>query len=265
MPSLRGCKALMKAGFIEDNRGPGTLDLKFLPMPITAFVFAVLMVIWSQRGLEEKANLGKDRACAHGPENKDTTLEWIEFFAGRAEATRMMQYAGYSVAKLDLNYAHDKADVTKCTWYMLAYGGPTPKPHYALSNSKHISKLWTGKLRGWAKAVRENPTKKSKTVIKYQDSNGKHRWKGSAKLRQSEEYPPRFGLGLVSIYLDLVNEKIGPPPLPASIPSAEDTFQAMVFDDLWAEADLQAVCHYLRGGTGLVIPPSFRPLLPRRL
>ena len=35
MPSLRGCKALMKAGFIEDNRGPGTLDLKFLPMPIT--------------------------------------------------------------------------------------------------------------------------------------------------------------------------------------------------------------------------------------
>ena len=118
-----------------------------------AFVFAVLMVIWSQRGLEEKANLGKDRACAHGPENKvrstyhlkqigpthayqptthlhhpelptqlhhpelrispsrqDTTLEWIEFFAGRAEATRMIQYAGYSVAKLDLNYAHDKAD-----------------------------------------------------------------------------------------------------------------------------------------------------------
>ena len=67
----------------------------------------------------------------------------------------------------------------------------------------------------------------------------------------------------LSGYLDLVNEKIGPPPLPASIPSAEDTFQAMVFDDLWAEADLQAVCHYLRGGTGLVIPPW--PLLPRRL
>ncbi|CAK8985362.1 unnamed protein product [Durusdinium trenchii] len=234
------------------------------------------------------------------------TLQWVEFFGGRAEATRMMWYAGYSVAKLDLNYAHDKADaaqraknfstrhakkfailvllygdsdegfwahfgmkcsswtpVTKCTWYMLAYGGPTPKPHYALSNSKHTSKLWTGKLKGWARAVREDPAKKSKTVIKYQDSNGKSRWKGSAKLR--EEYPPRFGLGLVSIYLDLVNEKIGPPPLPSIVPSAEETFQAMVFDDLWAEADLQAVCHYLRGGTCLAVPPSFRPLLPARL
>ena len=78
------------------------------------------------------------------------------------------------------------SQVTKCTWYMLAYGGPTPKPHYALSNSKHTSKLWTGKLKGWARAVREDPAKKSKTVIKYQDSNGKSRWKGSAKLRESE-------------------------------------------------------------------------------
>ena len=41
------------------------------------------------------------------------TLQWVEFFGGRAEATRMMWYAGYSVAKLDLNYAHDKADAAQ--------------------------------------------------------------------------------------------------------------------------------------------------------
>ena len=29
------------------------------------FVFAVLMVIWSQRGLEAKGKLGKDYSCAH--------------------------------------------------------------------------------------------------------------------------------------------------------------------------------------------------------
>lgn len=72
---------------------------------------------------------------------------------------------------------------------MLAYGGPTPKPQYALSNSKWIQSLWTGALKGWAKRVKEDPSKKSKTTIKYRDSAGKNRYKGSASLRESESVP----------------------------------------------------------------------------
>lgn len=55
------------------------------------------------------------------------------------------------------------------------------------------------------------------------------------------------------------------PTLPESVPSAEQTFQEMQFTDLWPEASMTKVCHYLRGGMHLRIPPTFLTLLPTKL
>lgn len=78
--------------------------------------------------------------------------------------------------------------VHKAWWYMLHYGGPTPKRHYAYSNSSHVGKLWMGRLRNWA-ATKDKLAKAGKAVElteKYIDKQGKRRWKGSRSLRSSE-------------------------------------------------------------------------------
>ena len=80
------------------------------------------------------------------------------------------------------------AEVHKATWYMLHYGGPTPKRHYAFSNSRHVASLNAGSLRGWAKQKRamQELGKTHELVDKYIDSNGQSRWKGNKRLRSSE-------------------------------------------------------------------------------
>ena len=55
------------------------------------------------------------------------------------------------------------------------------------------------------------------------------------------------------------------PALPPVIPDASETFAKLSFDDLWPEAHMTAVAHYLRAGIHLKIPSEFLPLLPRRL
>ncbi len=55
------------------------------------------------------------------------------------------------------------------------------------------------------------------------------------------------------------------PELPEVLPSAEEVFEQMNFDDKWKDAEMQSVCHYLRGAKELVIPESFRKILPRTL
>ena len=78
-------------------------------------------------------------------------------------------------------------------------------------------------------------------------------------------YPPEFGAKLVDIFPDLISDKAGMPPLPKEVPTAEDTFRSLSFDDVWTEADMVSVCHYLRSGCHLQIPPSFRELIPEKL
>ena len=68
---------------------------------------------------------------------------------------------------------------------MLHYGGPTPKKHYAYSNSHHVSRLWRGRLTGWVKHVQQHGRKKKLTET-YVDKKGKKCYKGSADLRSSE-------------------------------------------------------------------------------
>ena len=78
--------------------------------------------------------------------------------------------------------------VHKSSWYMLHYGGPTPKRHYAFSNSQWVAKLDLGKLRGWAqrKKVLKTIGKGYDLVDHYIDAQGKKRWKGNRLLRSSE-------------------------------------------------------------------------------
>lgn len=81
-----------------------------------------------------------------------------------------------------------ECEVHKGTWYMLHYGGPSPKRHYALSNAAAVGKLWVGKLKDWSTKKKQLAAegKSVRYVEKYIDKNGKKRWKGNRSLRSSE-------------------------------------------------------------------------------
>ena len=70
---------------------------------------------------------------------------------------------------------------------MAHYGGFTPKPQYAYSNSPYIVKLNQGKLTGWKEKI-SNPTNGSlvKTCITYKNRKGEKCYKGTRDLRKSE-------------------------------------------------------------------------------
>ena len=78
-----------------------------------------------------------------------------------------------------------------------------------------------------------------------------------------------FGLKMVELFDWLVEDRRGQPALPADLPSALETFKSMEYGDTddasWTEADIAGVCKYLRGGISLVVPPEWRPVLPKRL
>ena len=78
-------------------------------------------------------------------------------------------------------------------------------------------------------------------------------------------YPPQFGLKFVEIFHSLIADKLGMPELPPRVPPAEETFASLEFSDVWSEASMVSLCHYLRSGVHLKIPPSFRKLLPTKL
>lgn len=79
------------------------------------------------------------------------------------------------------------------------------------------------------------------------------------------KYPPNFGKKLVKLFENMVSEKLGMPELPEVVPPAWETFSKMEFSDNWGDADMQHVCHYLRSGIYLNIPPEFVELMPRKL
>ena len=78
-------------------------------------------------------------------------------------------------------------------------------------------------------------------------------------------YPKAFGKKMVDLFRGLVADKKGMPPLPNKSPSIEKMFASMEFSDLWGEAHMTGVCHYLRSGKYLVIPDSFKDLIPKKL
>lgn len=80
------------------------------------------------------------------------------------------------------------AQVHKCDFHMYHYGAPTPKPLFALCNSRHVAALNQGRLQNWQekKQCLKDQGKSKDLVIKYIDSKGKQRWKGGNNLRSSE-------------------------------------------------------------------------------
>ena len=63
------------------------------------------------------------------------------------------------------------------------YLAPTPKRHFAYSNSMAMNKLDKGVLSGWKK--RKNKAN-VKTAVTYIDKSGKKRYKGTPALRATE-------------------------------------------------------------------------------
>ena len=82
------------------------------------------------------------------------------------------------------------------------------------------------------------------------------------KLRQ---YPRRFGVKMVSILHDLLEDKYGAPSLPQDRPDLASIVTSMEYADLWEDAKMVEVIQYVRGGTGLCIPSGLRGLLPTGL
>ena len=80
------------------------------------------------------------------------------------------------------------SQVHKVQWYMLHYGMETPKRLYGYCNSKTVGRLNRGQLIGWSKKkkVLKDAGKSKDLVHRYEDSQGKKRWKGSKDLRGSE-------------------------------------------------------------------------------
>lgn len=72
---------------------------------------------------------------------------------------------------------------------MALYGGPTPKRHLCICNSRHIQELDRGKLRDWkakVKELEESGSRPKPLVKTYVDRHGKKRWHGTADLKSSE-------------------------------------------------------------------------------
>ena len=65
------------------------------------------------------------------------------------------------------------------------YSAPTPKRHYAFSNSREIHRLDKGKLTGWKKS-------KVQTVRQYVGADGKQRYVGTKHLRPTQPLASRI-------------------------------------------------------------------------
>lgn len=75
------------------------------------------------------------------------------------------------------------SQVWTASWWMMLYGGRTPKRHVAYSNSAAIGCVDLGPLSRLHKRV------KSDTTVKYLDRKGRWRYKGSKTLKATEQGP----------------------------------------------------------------------------
>lgn len=147
------------------------------------------------------------------------------------------------------------------------YGAETPKRQWAWSNSPAITKLDVGWKRMKAKYA---------TCEKYKNKKGQVRYKGTARLKQTEQpdykiaclstvcrhYPDRFGDALVRLRPELIAaSKCCLNDMP---PKARYTLMNMPQDNIHFEtADLLSVVKYLRYGNSLDIPSHWKEILPR--
>lgn len=95
-------------------------------------------------------------------------------------------------------------------WWMGQYGGKTPKPHIAWSNSSQVGFLNRGKLRGWN--YKSEEYERNKTCRSYVDKNGVKRFAGKKKeLKQSQKLGYQhqelhmFSLGFSKCFTDFTD------------------------------------------------------------
>ncbi|CAL1172306.1 unnamed protein product [Cladocopium goreaui] len=106
------------------------------------------------------------------------------------------------------------------------YQSSTPKRHWGAGNSTLISRLDKGVLQGWKKK-KGGPT----PVVKYIDSRGVKRYKGTADLRKTEIYPMAFAREVLDLVEDMKKSCRGQPQLPSRVPPALETFQTTEWND----------------------------------
>jgi hypothetical protein len=82
---------------------------------------------------------------------------------------------------------------------MAHYNAPTPKRHYAYSNTPVVLGLDRGVLQKWKPKTGQKVT----TAERYVDKNGKRRYKGTKKLRGTEN--------LVCNLFDILLDSVGSP------------------------------------------------------
>ena len=84
-------------------------------------------------------------------------------------------------------------------WWMAHYGAETAKRHWGASNSTAVSAIDKGVLQGWKKKSTKTP------VVKYKDSKGVQRYKGTSDLRKTEKLGYCFsGSKVLGIYKILI-------------------------------------------------------------
>ena len=77
------------------------------------------------------------------------------------------------------------AQVARAKWFMEAYGGFSPKPHYAWANTDEICQLNT-RPRPKRKFDESDNQLKIKTCEQYTNKEGKKCFKGTKDLRKTE-------------------------------------------------------------------------------
>jgi hypothetical protein len=72
-------------------------------------------------------------------------------------------------------------------------------------------------------------------------------------------YPKQFS----KLFVKLLPELRTPMPVAWTHSTyGTDMFAKLDWDDLWDDAAIRSVCHYMRGSFDLVIPPEWRGVLP---
>ncbi|CAL1136900.1 unnamed protein product [Cladocopium goreaui] len=154
--------------------------------------------------------------------------------------------------------------VVKVSWWMQHYQGPTPKRHYAYSNSRDVLSLDKGKLK---KHQRKPKEERIRTADVYKDRKGKLRYKGNANLRPTQIYPMPFARHLIDRLETMKATAHGAPVLPSEVPDAKDTFLQWVdvCHEDWQFSGMSDVFQYLRGNRNLSIPEHWRGTIPNHL
>ena len=78
--------------------------------------------------------------------------------------------------------------VTLVKWWMAHYGSNTAKRHYMFANNPVVAKLDRGTLVGWKRVAEDK-----QTAVRYHDSSGKLRYKGTSNLKKTQILASKSG------------------------------------------------------------------------